>query len=374
MRFAASEDEVMVEDMLDRMLADARDGAPRIDGQAPRPDPEALRARLGELGVWGAWLPETAGGADGGPRLLMTLARGLGRVPAYHGLIGGCILPGVLLARSPTDGARALVGRVASGDASVAVAAMEPGARWDLTSPTLRAEAAGAGWRLSGVKTHVAEAAGAESLIVSAAEGDGVSLFLVPAGAEGLRVETFPATDGTVWGVARLEGVTLPASARLAGPEDGAAALEQAFTLAAFAASAEILGSCEAALKQTLDYLRTREQFGRALASNQALQFRAADLHTDIEMLRSQVLGAANALTLGYTMRARSDVAAAMALAVQTGDLVAREAIHLHGAIGMTRELGVGYHLLRADVLSRWLGSADHFREKFLNAAEEDAA
>jgi alkylation response protein AidB-like acyl-CoA dehydrogenase len=171
----------------------------------------------------------------------------------------------------------------------------------------------------------------------------------------------------------RAEGVTVPASARLVGPDDGLATLEQAFTLAAFTAAAEILGSCEAALTQTLDYLRTREQFGKPLATKQALQFRAADLHTDIEMLRSQVLGAANALSKGYSRRARADVAAAMALAVQTGDLVGREAIHLHGAIGMTRELGVGYHLLRADVLSRWLGSAEHFRAKFM-AMEEQAA
>ncbi|ASM74139.1 MULTISPECIES: acyl-CoA dehydrogenase family protein [Roseobacteraceae] len=373
MRFAASEDEVMVEDMLDRALREARDKAPRIDGHALRPEPKALRAQLGSLGLWGAWLPEAAGGADGGPRLLMTLARGLGRVPTHHGLIGGCVLPGAIFARSGREDALHLATRLAGGEMPVAVAVMEPGTRWDFEVPTMRAEPDGDGYRLTGVKSHVAEGATAEVFLVSARDRAGVSLFLMPAAAKGLTVSPYPATDGTTWAMVQAERVSVPASARLIGPDDGIASLQQAFTLAAFAAAAEILGSCEAALTQTLEYLRTREQFGKPLATNQALQFRAADLHTDIEMLRSQVLGAANALSGGYSRRARSDVAAAMALATQTGDLVAREAIHLHGAIGMTRELGVGYHLLRTDVLSRWLGSAEHFRAKFL-ALEEHAA
>ncbi|WP_088625815.1 acyl-CoA dehydrogenase family protein [Oceanicola sp. 22II-s10i] len=373
MRFAATEDEVMVEDMLDRALGDARDSAKRVDGHAPRPDPVALRATLGGLGLWGAWLPEAAGGSDGGPRLLMTLARGLGRVPTHHGLIGGCVLPGAILARAGGAEANALAARIATGEIAVAVAAMEPGARWDLGTPQAVAVADGDRIRLTGVKTHVAEGSGAGAFIVSAREGDGISLFLVPADADGLTVSAHPVTDGTTWATLRADGVMLPATARLIGPQDGATALEQAFTLAAFAAAAEVLGSCEAAITQTLDYLRTRTQFGRPLAMNQALQFRAADLHTDIEMLRSQVLGAANALTQGYTRRARADVAAAMTLAVQTGDLVGREAIHLHGAIGMTRELGVGYHLMRVDVLSRWLGSAEHFRAIFMTIEEEAA-
>ena len=373
MRFAATEDEIMVEDTLDRALRDARDAAPRRDGHAPRPDPGALREQLGSLGLWGSWLPEAAGGSDGGPRLLMTLARGLGRVPTHHGLIGGCVVPGALLARSNREDAFELAARAGAGEIPVAVAALEPGARWTLDSPATRAEPDGDGLRLTGTKSHVAEGATAEQFIVSARDGDGVSLFLVPADAEGLTVSSYPVTDGTTWAMVRVDGVRVPASARLIGPEDGTAALEQAFTFAVFAAAAEILGSCETALTQTLDYLRTREQFGRPLASKQALQFRAADLHTDIEMLRSQVLGAANGLSAGHTPRARADVAAAMALAVETGDLMGREAIHLHGAIGMTRELGVGYHLLRTDVLSRWLGDAQHFRENFLAEEEETA-
>lgn len=372
MRFAADEDEIMVEDMLDRALRDARDAAERLDGHAPRPDAVALRAQLGELGLWGAWLPEAAGGSDGGPRLLMTLARGLGRVPTHHGLIGGCVIPGALLSRSGREDAHDLTARMARGEMPVAVAAMEPGARWTLDAPATRAEPDGEGYRLTGVKCHVAEGGEAESFIVSAQDDGGVSLFLVPAESEGLTVSAYPATDGTTWAMVRAEGVRVEAAARLIGPGDGKAALERAFALAAFAAASELLGSCEAALAQTLDYLRTREQFGKPLATKQALQFRAADLHADIEMLRSQVLGAANALSAGYSRRARADVAAAMTLAVQTGDLVGREAIHLHGAIGMTGELGVGYHLLRADVLSRWLGSAEHFRAKFM--AEEEAA
>ena len=373
MRFAATEEEVMVQDMLGRALKEATEAAPRIQGHAPRPEPEALRRKLGDLGLWGAWLPEAAGGADGGPRMLMTLARGLGRVPMFHGLIGAGVLPGAILSRADGAEATGLASRLAAGETPVAVAAMEPGARWDLTSPGTHAEPDGTGVRLTGTKVHVADGASAEAFIISARFDGGIGLFLVPAEAEGLTVTPYPVTDGTTWVTLKADGIILPGSARLIGPDDGAATLDKAFTLAAFAASAEILGSCEAALTQTLDYLRTRKQFGSPLATKQALQFRAAELHTDIEMLSSQVVGAANALSSGYNRTARANVAAAMCLAVQTGDLVGREAIHMHGAIGMTRELGIGQHLLRADVLARWLGSAEHYRAQF-TAFEEDAA
>ena len=239
MRFAATEDEIMVEDMLDRALREARDGAPRVDGHAPRPDPDALRAQLGSLGLWGAWLPEAAGGSDGGPRLLMTLARGLGRVPTHHGLIGGCVLPGAILSRAGREDTLDLAEQMAGGDQPVAVAAMEPGARWDLSVPTMRAEPDGDGYRLTGVKSHVAEGTTAGMFIVSARDRTGISLFLVPADAAGLTVSSYPVTDGTTWAMVRAEGVTVPASARLVGPDDGLATLDQAFTLAAFAAAAE---------------------------------------------------------------------------------------------------------------------------------------
>lgn len=378
MRFAPDEEETMIRDMLDRLLRDAREGAARCDGHAPRPDPEALRHQLAELGLWGGWLPEHLGGTDGGARLLMVLARGLGGNPSHCDLIGGCVLPACLLAQSEDEQAHETVGLISTGEISVAAALLEPGKRWDLTPSSVRAEPAPGGFRLVGQKAHIPDAVGANYFVISAAEEGGVSLFLLPAETPGLSISHYPATDGSIWAMLRLDDVTLPTKARVIGPGEGLAALEHARALAGFAAAAEILGSCSAALDQTLEYLRTREQFGRPLASNQALQFRAADLHTDIEMLRSLVLGAANSLGVmpaDCSPRSYSDAAAAMATALETGDRVAREAIHLHGAIGMTRELGIGYHLLRLDVIARWLGDSAHFRNLFLTANElEDVA
>lgn len=374
MRFAPDEDEVMVEDTLDRVLAEAVANAPRIDGEAPMPDPAALRARLGELGLWGAWLPEAAGGAGGGARLLMTLARGLGRKPSQTGYLGGCVLPGALLARSDAPEAAALLERMAGGEAMAAAALLESGRRWALDAEATTAREDGDGFVLAGEKAHVAEAEGAEALLVSAAEPGGTGVFLVPADAPGLEVGAWKAVDGSAWATVRFDGLRLPASARLFGPNAGPAAIEESVGVTAFAAAAEILGACEASFAMTLEYLRTREQFGKPLAKNQALQFRAADLHAEIELLRGQVLGAVNALEQGWTPRARSEVAAAAAMAAETGDLAGREAIHLHGAIGMTRELGVGRYLMRANTLAQWLGGASHHRAAFLAAEEEAAA
>ena len=379
MRFAPTDDEVMVEDTLDRLLTEMIDAAPRRDGEPPAPEPGALRARLGQLGLWGGWLPECAGGGGGGARMLLILARGLGRRPVGSGYLGACVLPGALLARAATGQgagrapAADLCARIAAGEATAAAAIFEPRRRW-ATDPRLSARPDGDGVILTGEKVHVAEPAGAEAFLVSAAEAGGASVFLVPADAPGLTVRTYPAFDGAEMASLSLDGVRLPASARLHGPGEGAKALEEALRIARFAMAAETLGACEAALAQTIDYQRERKQFGRPLASFQALQFRAADLHSEIELLRSVVLGAAETLAGPPTAHARADIAAAAAMAAETGDLVAREAIHLHGAIGMTRELGVGRHLMRINALTRWLGDADHLRETFLRIEEEEAA
>lgn len=369
MRFAPTEEETLVEDTLDRLLADAVARAPRgPDGAAPMPDPVALRAQLAELGLWGAWLPASLGGSDGGPRMLMTLARGLGRRPSRTGFLESAVLCGALLAHSASPAARALARRLAEGQAVVAAALLEPGRRWDLAPETTAAVQEGEQVVLRGLKSHVALGAEAEALLVSAAEPAGPALFLVPADAAGLTVQGWTSVDGARFATVKLEEVRLPASARILAAPKALPALEDALSVAAFAMSAELLGACESCLARVLDHLRTRVQFGRPLSKNQALQFRCADLHAEIEMLRSQVLGAAAALEAGPPARARADVAAAAALAVATGELAGREAIHLHGAIGMTQELGVGAHLLRADALARWLGDARLHREAFLTA------
>ncbi|MEC9434446.1 MAG: acyl-CoA dehydrogenase [Pseudomonadota bacterium] len=386
MRFAPTEDEVMVEDMLDRLMTDMIGAAPRRDGEPPAPEPAELRARLGDLGLWGGWLPEAAGGGGGGARMLMILARGLGRRPAGCDAIGSCVLPGALLARAASGrgpgkaAAAALCARLATGEATAAAALFEPRRRWAL-DPRLaaRAESGDGGATLTGEKAHVAAPVGAEAFVVSAAESGGggaggVSVWLVPADTPGLRARTYPTYDGAEMASLTLDAVRLPEAARLHGPGEGAAAVEEAVRIARFAMAAEVLGACESGLARTVDYLKDRKQFGRPLASFQALQFRAADLHAEIELLRSVVLGAAETLAGPPTARARGDVAAAAAMAAEIGDLAGREAIHLHGAIGMTRELGVGRHLMRVNALTAWLGDADHLRDLSLSMDEEEAA
>jgi alkylation response protein AidB-like acyl-CoA dehydrogenase len=115
-----------------------------------------------------------------------------------------------------------------------------------------------------------------------------------------------------------------------------------------------------------VEYLKVREQFGTRLSRFQALQHRAADLHAEIEMLRSLVLGAAQTLSAGVDAAAMADAHAALIMAVDVGDHVGREAIQMHGAVGMTRDLGVGRYLMRANTLSRLFGDSDQSREDYL--------
>lgn len=213
-----------------------------------------------------------------------------------------------------------------------------------------------AGLVVSGRKAHVLDGPLADAFLVPVRHDGATAVCLVPREAAGLVATGYEAVDGTPFCQLELDGVRLPAEALLLGGNRAQAALTDAVTLARFGAASEVLGICEAALAETLDYLRLREQFGRRLSSFQALQYRAADLHVEIEMLRSLVLGAANAISASGLGPARADVLAAAGYACATGDLVGRETIHLHGAIGMTEDLGIGRFLMRANTLAKVFG------------------
>jgi alkylation response protein AidB-like acyl-CoA dehydrogenase len=367
MQFMANEEQQLIEDSLSRVFADTWETSMAVSTTPNEMQQSKLRKTLLELGLYGAWLPEGFGGAGGGCWFLMTMARHLGRNQVYCDHLSSVVLSGYLLSQAVNQQDQMMA--LAAGESSVTFALLEPNRGFETESFEMTAEASSQGYQIDGVKAYVVNAEVADLFIVAANLGGKPALFLAPRGTEGMRVEAYQAYDGSGLGSVRFESAILEKSALLFVGMKAQDMINKSTALAAFASSAETLGACEAAFEKTLDYLKTREQFGRLISSFQILQHRAADLYTEIELLRSAVLGAANSLEQDFDDQARADAHGAAALAFEVGDLVGREVIQMHGAIGMTQELGIGRYLMRINVLSRLFGDRQKQLDLFLEAS-----
>lgn len=318
----------------------------------------AVLGTMAEMGWLGLLLDEAKGGAGLGLAELCALAEALGRgcVPEPFVPVAAMVLP-VLADAGHPDLAAAL-----AGTRLVLPAFQEKPNTLDATAITTTAE----GMNLSGQKRFVAGAAGADAFLVSARAGGKIGLFLVEAAAARITLEG--TVDGGGFG-------TLELDAAPAQPvqEDAAVAIARALDRAALATAAELLGVAEAAFAMTLEYLRTRTQFGRAIGSFQALQHRAADLSIQLALARASIGAAVAAVEAGAqgTRRAAA-VSQAKARATEAAQLVTRQAIQLHGGIGYTDEHDIGLYLKRAMVLGALYGNAPLHRARFAATARPE--
>jgi len=319
-----------------------RDGAP-----AQLFDANAWQAQS-EMGWAGILVPEAHGGVGMGYQSLALVLEQLGRTLAATPLAAtAAATSAIVLGGSEAQQAEWLP-KIASGEV-IGTLAVDEGPNFAPDKIATRVE----GGRINGTKEFVAEGDSANLFVVAAADG----LYLVREG-EGVTRSTRKLTDSRSHAQLRFDNA--PAE-KLDGPVD---LLTRVTDRAAAAACAEMLGMCEAAFAQTNDYLKTRVQFGQALSTFQALQHRMAKLFTELELMRSAVEGAFEAIDAN-----RSDVSQAVSLAKATANdvtnLVSREMIQLHGGIGMTDEHDAGFYLKRARVLEVQWGNAAWHRERF---------
>ena len=327
MQFTFTEEQAMLGDSLSRTLE--RGG-----------DLEALM----ELGTGAALLSEDHGGFGGTGADVLMVFRTFGRALAVTPVLDSVVLgAGILAAAGEAD----LAEQAATGAIRVAVGLDEPGQRYDGTVAT-RAD----GDRLTGEKTMVAGADQATHLIVSATDG----LYLVAAGAEGLSTRSFALMDG---GRAAEISLSNTPARRLGGLD----LLARPQAAAILATCADALGVMERASDLTIDYLKTRKQFGRAIGSFQALQHRMADLVTEIEQARSAVWNLA--VHLDAEDRDRH-VAATKSLVGRVARRVAEETVQLHGGIGMTEEYELAPMVRRLLAADARFGDSDHHLERFI--------
>jgi len=330
-----------------------------------------LWKEMAALGWVGIPFSEAHGGAEMGMAELAVVMEALGRTLAPEPFLSTVLLAGQVLVHGGSPAQQAeWIPRIVEGDALGALATDEIHSRWDLCRVETRAEPVGDGFRISGEKTQVLDGHVADLLLVSARSGgasddaDGVTIFGIRPGAPGLSITRQSRIDSRNAALVRLDGVKVAGSDVVGPVGGGAAILENAVARATVGLCAEMLGAMQEAFHRTLDYMRTREQFGVPIGSFQALKHRAAREFIAIEISRSAVLAAARALD-GGDDEAAALVSLAKAQCSEAAILVANESVQMHGGIGMTDEHDIGFYLKRARAAELSFGDAAWHRRRW---------
>ncbi len=330
---------------------------------------EPAWATLAELGMTALPVPEEQGGFSGSAVDMLVVMQELGR-----GLVVEPYLATVLGAEflRLAGGHGGLLERVAGGALKLACALGEKQARHDLCDIATSATPRGDGYQLDGVKTVVVHGAQAGALIVSARSGGGqrdtagVSLVVVPADAPGVSVRDYRSIDGQRAATVTLAGVQVPAAGLLGAAGAGWDILDAAADYGATLLCAEALGAMDAIFAATLEYLKTRTQFGAPIGKFQALQHRMADMFIHLEQARSMAMLAAGKVASADAGERRRIVSAAKARVGQAAKFVGQQAVQLHGGMGVTDELPAAHHFKRLTMIELTLGDSDHHLERFI--------
>ena len=317
-----------------------------------------------ELGWLGAGLSEEAGGFGGGAVENAVIAEELGK-----GLVTEPFAAHVAAAQLLAGSDR--LEPLLTGEARIALAVHEPEGRSDYSLVGARYERSGDGYRLTGGKSLVEAASLANQVIIPAQGDQGLALFLVDMDAEGLAGRPYRLLDNRRASDLAFD-VCVPSASLLSAGNGAAAAFDQAVDHANVALCAEALGVMHQALWQTRDYLNTRQQFGTPLAAFQALQHRMADMLIELEMTRSLLYHALGKMD-GDVLGRRAAVSALKVQAGKAGLFIGRQAIQLHGGIGVTEELPISHYYRRLYVIARMFGDGDYHLDRFADAVDERA-
>ena len=374
MQFSLTDEQILLRDSAAAFVRD-HSSLRRIRALRDNKDADGfsrdLWRQIAALGWLGIPFAEADGGLGLGLKDLALVLEAFGKGLMPEPLLSTVLLGGMAVQRGGNDAQRrALLPAVIGGEALLALAYQERHSRYDLCRVATRAERAGGGWRLSGEKILVLDGHVADHLVVSARtaggerDHDGITLFLVARGAPGLQVTRQATLDSRNGALVRLDGVEIGADAVLGTVDGGGPLLAAVIDRATAGLCAEMLGGMEAAFAMTLDYLKTRRQFGVPIGSFQALKHRAAVVFTEIELARSAVLAAAMALDEEHA-QAAAVVSAAKARCSDAYLLAGNEGVQMHGGIGMTDEHDIGFFLKRARAAEITFGDAAFHRERF---------
>ncbi len=371
MNFEHTEDRRMLADTLDRFLSEQYPIDVRHAAAASATGYSAeVWSGLAELGAIGALFPEEVGGFGGDAFDVAVVFESLGKGLAIEPFLSALVVGRAILAIGTAD-QKARLGDILEGSTVATLAHDEVGGHYELAHVGVQATKTANGYLLNGTKVVVLHGATAGLLLVSARTSGamddeaGISLFLVPADTVGIGCQGYGRVDGGRAADLVFKQVQLPAEALLGTEGQGLAVLEQAVGWGLLALCAEAVGAMDVARRHTLDYLRTRKQFGVPIGSFQALQHRMADVLLEIEQARSAVINAATAMGTDRITRERALSAAKYSIG-RIGTQVAEECIQLHGGIGMTWELPLAHYAKRLVMIDHQLGDEDHHLARYI--------
>jgi alkylation response protein AidB-like acyl-CoA dehydrogenase len=306
----------------------------------------------------------------------MVVMEQFGRSLVVEPYLGSVVLCGSILKQL---GAADLLARLAAGDVLVAFAHGERQARYTLDDVETAARRDGDAFVLNGQKSVVLHGDSADALIVSARtsgasrDRHGLSLFVVPRGAKGLTVRGSPTIDGLRSAEVALADVRVGADALLGPPDRAYPAIERAVDAAIAAVCAEAVGAMAVLIETTLDYLKTRQQFGAPIGRNQALQHRMVDVQIAYEQAKSMACLAAMTADSDDDTARRRAISAAKVQIGRSGKFIGQQAVQLHGGIAMTDEYKVGHYFKRLTMIGAQFGDTDHHLGLFAALAGMDA-
>ena len=323
---------------------------------------------LAQMGWLGLALPEALGGMSLSSTQRVLVLEQFGRSLAPEPLVACAVMAAQAVLAGSSEPIKAMyLPRLAAGQWTPTLAWQEAeGGASDGWPVATQAIAHGDGVRLQGHKRYVPHGDSADAFIVSALGPQGPALYLVPRNAPGLQVLTRPRVDGGHWSELTLQDVTLGAEALIASGEPAKAALSRALDAGRLAVGAQLVGLMGRAFEITVDYLKTREQFGQRIGSFQALQHRATDLLVLVELSRAVLRDAAMRFDTTDDPRARAQAASQIKARASDAALkLAKGCIQLHGGIGYTDDCNIGMFLKRAMGLAAWLGGAADHRRRY---------
>ena len=382
MNFNLSEEQTMIQDSIARFVQDTYAFDQRNTAVALQHGFSASNWRqFAELGWLSIPFAEEYGGFGGGPVDTMVIMQEFGRGLVAEPFLPTVVLFGGLLQAGASEELKSeLIPQIVAGELQGAFAFAERQSRYAITDVKTRARQDGVNWVLSGEKTVVLNGGAAEKLVVLArssgeqADANGLSLFLVDSYAAGVETTSYRMTDGREAANIVLDNVI--AEALIGGPGEGYALMDPVIDRAMLAVAADALGAMESLNAQTLEYLKTRKQFGTHIGSFQALQHRMVDMFAACENTKSLLYRAVCALDAGDE-DARRSLLALKVMVGRAGRKIGGEGIQMHGGMGMTEELSVGAYVKRLMIANTLFGDADYQQQCFsalVNADEEEPA
>lgn len=377
MDFSLSEEQVLLRDSVEKYVADHCDVARHraLVEQGAGFDAK-LWEQFAELGWLSVPFAAQHGGFDGGAVDVMVVAQALGQALVREPYMVTVVLCGGVLTAAGSEAQQSQeIPSIIDGTRQWALAFAEDNSTYDLADVAVTAAHSSEGYTLQGAKLGVLNAESADKLIVSANTGDGLGLFIVEPTAAGVSVEPYTTVDGGRAADITFNDVSLSNEALLGQAGGAEDYLRAAIDRAIVAMGADALGAMKCLLDETVQYTKTREQFGQPIGKFQALQHDMADMYLKVEETQSLLLNAAIALDEN-SAQASLACAALKAKFSEAGMFVAKQAIQLHGGIGMTDELIVGHHYKHLLLLSKLFGDADYYVERYasLDAAARAAA